>query len=131
MTYVIKTMDGSVIPITDQENDGIQKLIMSGQSKMFAVGKRSFNLSSVSCIISEEDYWAAQDEELARKGRFQCRYGRIHRLGDVCDCFPPANEITPEEKLQASKVEAAARNLILQRADLPHNQLNNGNRMLN
>lgn len=131
MTYVIKTMDGAILPITDQENEAVVRTINSGQSRLIVIGKRAFNPASISCIISEDDYWAAQDEELARKGRFQCRYGRIHRLGEPCDCFPPANEITPEEKKQASKVEASARNLILQREDLPHNQLNNGNRMLN
>ena len=127
MTFVIKTMDGAVIPITDQENDGIQKGIMSGRSKMFVVGKRTFNMSSISCIISEEEYWAEQDQQLARGGRWQCRYGRIHRLGDTCDCFPPSNEITPEEKRQAEKVATTARNLILERTDLSHSQLRNGN----
>ena len=131
MTYVIKTMDGAILPITDQENEAIVRTINSGQSKLIIVGRQSFNPASISCIITEEVYWSAQDEQLASKGRFQCRYGRIHRLGDVCDCYPPANEITPEEKKQAEEVAKTARNLILEREDLNPNQLNNGNRMLN
>ncbi len=85
MFYFVNLIGGKRFIITQEERNALTAAYDAGV-KMAQIRETTIFLSSMSSIISAEDYITEECRDLAKRDKFMCHAGEIHDGEDHCSC---------------------------------------------
>lgn len=105
-------MSGLIFKVSEKEHYEIIKAKKAGKTLWTFSDGNGFNLNRIDFYLDEEKFKAFEKQELKAKGKYRCKYGKVHWLTDPCNCFGFPGEMSEDEIKERKKKLQKQNNLI-------------------